>query len=95
MAKKISIIAKDRLKKLDIDTLVSLNEIRSDLSLRDAFLKMVRQLIEEEKDYIISLNSADPDLRTKHANSLGRVGGLTEFIHMLEGSGDEIERREK
>jgi len=93
--KKISKVAKDKLKRLKIDTVVSLNEIRKDLKLRDAVLRTARKTIEEEKDYILSLNSADEDLSVKHANAKGRIGGLTGLIYMIEGAGDEIERREE
>lgn len=93
--KRISKIAKDSLAQQSIDTIIALNEIRKDDKLRDSLLSIVRNLIEREKDYILGLNSASEDLSTKHANAKGRIGSLTMLIHMVEGSGDEIEKREE
>ena len=96
MAKKrISKQAKDKLARLKIDIVMALNEIRKNDDLKKSVLAVVRQMIEEEKDYVLSLNSGDDRLAVKHANAVGRIAGLTNLIYMIEGSGDEIERREE
>ena len=92
--KNISIIAQNKLKVLDADTLVAFTEIRGKMKYHQAFLNVVRSLIDEEVDVMASLDSADPNLATKHANAKGRAGALTIFMHMLEGSMTELERRD-
>lgn len=77
------------------DTVFSLNEIRKNDKLKESLISVARLMIEEEKDYVLSLNSADDKLSTKHADAKGRIGGLTILIHIVEGSGAEIERREE
>jgi len=93
--KFVSSVAKDKLSRLSSETLLSLNEIRKKDKLKDALLEVIRQMIDEEKDYVLKLNSADAKLSTQHANAKGRIAGLTVLMHLIEGSGEEIEKREE
>ena len=93
--KKVSNLAKDFLGRLNSDILFALNKIDQDSQEKEAILSVARQIIEEEKDYLLSLNSGDVVLSVKHANAKGRIASLTYLIHLIEGAGDEIERREE
>ena len=93
--KKVSSVAKDLLGRVNSEVLFALNKIQEDLATKDAIFALVRQMIDEEKDYLLARDSGDPLLAVKHANAKGRISGLTYLCHLIEGSGDEIERREE
>jgi hypothetical protein len=93
--KKIPQVAINRLKRLDKDTLLALNKIRTTMKYHQALMTVARLVIEEERDRLLALDSADPNLPTKHADGKARAASLTEFMYMLEGSGDEVERRDE
>lgn len=95
MAKKIMAVAVEKLKRIDGDIVFGLDGIRSNIKLHDSLIALVRELIEEQKDYVIKLDSAAPNMREDHAFSRGQVASLTTLLHLIEGSGDELERREK
>lgn len=93
--KKISAEAKRILTKLDSDTVFGIQNLNGSLNQKDALMKVIRYLLDVEQDYIIALDSADENLKIKHANSKGRMGSITLLMHVIEGADEEIERREK
>ena len=92
--KKISELARMRLKTMPLDGLIALDLIRKDLKISMGLMDVTHTIIEQERDSVIALDSANPNLPTLHANHKGWAGGLTFLGHLIEGSSDELERRE-
>lgn len=93
--KKISAEARRILTKLEPDTLFGVQNLNGSLAEKEALMKVIRYLLDIEQDYIIALDSADENLKIKHANAKGRMGSITLLMHVIEGADEEIERREK
>src|SRR6266436_5571721 len=84
------------LRKLSVDSLRKLLELRDNILVFNSLLEIVNNTIDFEKDYLFSLSTNDlTDLALKHAFCRGQAAFGVRLLRMVKASGDEIIRREK
>jgi len=93
--KRISFEAQALLRDCGDNQLAFLSNISTDKNF-DAFLEVIRNMIDRNMAAVFSYSEADPNrLAVFKANARGQVGALTLLAHAIKGAESEKDRREK